>query len=463
MALINPDTLYTGGAVRFDSSPSVNLYAQLQQRQQAREAAKQEAFDTYIRGLNTKINPAGKRTVDDPAFQHFYKRWQDFGMQNKTALQKGDVPTQSEFNARYQDLLNLIQESKQAEDYKKPLVDILVDPNKRAQLSERVMPAIASHDEPLYIQDKSGEYIRNPNRRQLDFTSTLFNPQLDYAKQYEKWSKGYKMDEAAGDILRRDPITGTAIREYTSSFSPETKKQIAINAMNDVSADHKVGDYYQYRFEKLSDREFEELNKLYQQSFGKKNNLGGGIEVENYIDSPQKLAAAEALREASVTQKKEKEILDRQLAFQRAQTNIYLNRTGKDNQDLTLADYDIFKKFEKKYETKDVQIGKPDWLGRTPKKSATIIRASEVDVSDKKLIGDTKPYIDKDGTQFYIVREDGDWEGRNGQVISRANAARKNMDATSINEVKRGRLSGDIVPKPPVKPKPKNDPLGLLD
>lgn len=325
-----------------------------------------------------------------------------------------------------------------------------MDKSKRASMNPNAMKAIAAHDEPLYIQDKSGEYVRNPNRKDFDYTQDLYVPEIDYAKQYEKWSKGYKMDEVAGDILRRDPVTGTAIREYTNSFSPDTKKQIAINAANDVSADPKVGSYYQYRFEKLSDREFDDLNKVYQQAFGKKTNLGGGIEVDNYIDSPEKLAAAEALREANVVQKKEKEILDRQLAFQRAQVNINLNRTGS-APSASLADYDVLGRYSDKAKTIQRTLPKKGW-GKAETENVTIIPFGEVDVNDKKLIGEVLPITDPTTKErYYIVRDDGDWEGANKQVISRANAARKNMDATTISEEKRGRLSDDIVPNQGVR------------
>ena len=57
MALRNDPRLYTGGAVAFDSRPHLQLYANLQ----AREQAKNEAFDEYIRNADreSKFNLAG--------------------------------------------------------------------------------------------------------------------------------------------------------------------------------------------------------------------------------------------------------------------------------------------------------------------------------------------------------------------------------------------------------------------
>ncbi len=44
------------------------------------------------------------------------------------------------------------------------------------------------------------------------------------------------------------------------------------------------------------------------------------------------------------------------------------------------------------------------------------------------------------GEKGFIVREDGDWEGNNGQVISAINVARSNMDRTTSNEVQRTQI-----------------------
>jgi len=62
MAIQIPNNLYTGGNVALDSTPSVNFYRQIE----AERRAKQDAIDDYMRGLRSKVTPAGMRTADYP-------------------------------------------------------------------------------------------------------------------------------------------------------------------------------------------------------------------------------------------------------------------------------------------------------------------------------------------------------------------------------------------------------------
>jgi hypothetical protein len=330
MAIQNSPHLYTGGAVELDSSPTVNLYAQLAHRREAQRLAKEEAFDDYFRSLNKGINQAGVRVKDNEAFKHFYDKWQRYGLENKDKLLKKDINTQTEFNSMYQDILNLVNESKIEEEKKKPLVEIYTDPNKRSRLSSRVMPMIESHEQPLFLKDeKTGEYVRNRDRKSLDVTSNLFDPQFDFTKGFEGWSKGVDMSKTYGNVLRTDPKSGRVFTEVTESFTPQQVGQIASNAARSVADNPEVGAYYQQKFETLKDDEFKKLNEAFQSVYGKEVDLGVAGKHPNFIDSPEELAAAEAILQAkSLTKKGEEASLDRELATDRARMNIYISKGG---------------------------------------------------------------------------------------------------------------------------------------
>lgn len=66
------------------------------------------------------------------------------------------------------------------------------------------------------------------------------------------------------------------------------------------------------------------------------------------------------------------------------------------------------------------------------------IPANEVDANHKKLFGNVAPYSDDEGNKYYVVRDDGDWEGKGGQLISRTSVATEKQNKTSISEEKRG-------------------------
>src|SRR5574341_528528 len=135
MALQNDPRIYSGGGVVLDSRPHVQLYAQLKQREQA----KRDAYDDYVRNLNKNINPAGMRNQERAVFEDKLRQWQEFGLKNRDALsnpRKDNGAASMEFQAGYQDLQNLIAESKGEEEKKKPLVEIMTDPAKRDRLNE---------------------------------------------------------------------------------------------------------------------------------------------------------------------------------------------------------------------------------------------------------------------------------------------------------------------------------------
>ena len=60
MALINPSNLYSEGQVNLDSTP----YLRMQQQQQAKKQAREDALYKYFSELPTKINSAGMRVQD---------------------------------------------------------------------------------------------------------------------------------------------------------------------------------------------------------------------------------------------------------------------------------------------------------------------------------------------------------------------------------------------------------------
>ncbi len=458
MAINIPNNLYTAGAVSLDASPSVNMYAQIQARRQAQEQAKQATFDEYLRNLNTKVNAAGKRTIDNPAFQDMYNKWQQFGLQNRDKIMKNDINTRTQFDRGYQELLNFVNESKTEEEKKKPLVEILLDPNKRSKLSTNVFNSIQSHDEPLYVKDKEGNYVRNENRKSIDYTSNLFDPQFDLSKGFEGWAKGMKMGKGDFEIKQRDPVTGQVIRAYTEKYDPDQVKQISLNAARSVKDNPEYGNYYQQRFENLKDDEYKQLNEAFQRYYGKYINIPGGQKLSNYIDSPEEVAAADAIIQAeALTKKGEESVSDYDKKFQDSIAKMAYNSTliaGRSNNresDNDLSKYDVLGRYEPKYVTKNIKIKNQDGWG-TVLKEATVIPENEVDVLDKKLLGDVDAIKGDDGSKYYIVREDGDWEGNRGQVISKANVARANLDKTNINEEKRGRLSEDIAPNSKIKP-----------
>lgn len=272
MALQYDPRMYLGGAVELDSRPHTQLYGQLL----AKKQAQQEAFDEYIRNLNKSVNSAGLRNVDRPVFDKKMSEWQKFGIENRDNIRKRIGGADIEFANKYQDIQNLIAESKLEEEKKKPLVEILTDPTKRELLDESSIEGIASHDQPLYAKDETGSLVRNPNRRSFDYSGISFNPKpFDQDKYFDQFKDVTRME--LPPVISLDPTSKTQTTTTTSVFDQEAK---------DLIASRGVAEYMNNRsFKKTVDSlDPKEYNDFFKQNYG------------HDIQTPADLAAAYSLK-----------------------------------------------------------------------------------------------------------------------------------------------------------------------
>ena len=256
----NDSRLYTGGDVAFDNKPHWGLYFQ----QLAREQAKNDAFDDYIRNLNKNVNPAGLRNQDRPVFEEKLKQWQDDGIKNRANLQnprKDQGAASMKFQSGYQELLNFINESKQEEEKKKPLVEIITTPDKRDRLSEDVIPQVAAHDQPLYIKDETGQFVRNPNRKSFDVTSINFDPKPFEQDKFSQGLDDIKESQSSQEVKAlpgfKEEVTTTSV------FSPESKENIAYRAIGQFGQDKGFKKF----IKDLPQKERDDLKNLYESEF----------------------------------------------------------------------------------------------------------------------------------------------------------------------------------------------------
>lgn len=272
MALNIHPALYSGGNVELDSRPHTQLYGQLMAKKQAQN----EAFDEYIRNLNKSVNSAGMRNVDRPVFDKLVSDWQNFGMKNREAIRKRQGGADIEFQRKLQDILNLTAESKTEEEKKKPITEILVDPNKRELLDESSIEGLALHDQPIYVMGEDGTMQRNPNRKSFDYTSISFNPKpFDQDKYFDQFKDVTRME--LPPVVSLDPTTKTQTTTTTSVYDQEAK---------DLIASRGVAEYMNNRsFKKTVDSlDPKEYNDFFKKNYG------------HDIQSPADLAAAYSLK-----------------------------------------------------------------------------------------------------------------------------------------------------------------------
>jgi hypothetical protein len=256
MAIHNDSRMYSAGNVVFDQQPHVQLYANLMQR----KAAKDEAFDEYIRNQNKGINAAGMRNADRPVFDKKYSELQNFYIQNRDAIKNRKAGADIKYTQMNQDLLNLISESKTEEEKKKPLTEILLDPNKRERLSDTIFDDVSSHDQPIYVQKEDGTVERNPNRKSLDYGSVTFNPKpFEQDKYFKQFEDVKRMD--LPPVVTDDPKTMTQTVTTNSVFDKEAKDLIATRAVTDLMQNPS----FKSVVKQLDPKEY---NEFYKQNYG---------------------------------------------------------------------------------------------------------------------------------------------------------------------------------------------------
>ena len=162
-------------------------------------------------------------------------------------------------------------------------------------------------------------------------------------------------------------------------------------------------------------------------------------------DHPLALAMAEAIERAEsikdVVPREDKAYASRLISSRQQPT------TG------TIKDYDLLNKYDREKGqvidlvsegvTKEERIAKP----------TRVVFAKDVPSQDYQLITDKEnvfPYT-SGKMQYFIVRDDGNWEGAGGKVIDSYVVARANLDKTSLSEERR--LQQGIIPKKPTTKK----------
>ena len=315
MALqINPN-LYTGGNERVDSRPHVALYARLMEREQARN----DAFDQYFRNLNKNINPAGMRNQEREVFEDKLKQWQQYGVQNKETIhnpRKDRGEASMNFQAGYQDLMNLVAESKQKEEMKKPWVEIYSDPNKRDRVNhEQAMQSLAAHDAGLFERDpNTGQWVRNQKRRDFNITDIDFDPKPHEPDKFFKGLEDIKPSESFEKVTARDPKSLTQTVTTTSRFTQDDYDKTATRAVSSYGNDKGFKKYIDDLYKDPNAKEVLKYNETFKNIYG------------HDISSPGDLAAAYAIEGKSTSSTTSKLQDDKMAQFTEQERQRQVNR-----------------------------------------------------------------------------------------------------------------------------------------
>lgn len=317
--------IYSGGAVEFDSTPTVNLANQIMNRQMA----KSEALEQHYQNQFKNVNSAGMRTQDIPQFTAKVNEWQQFYQQNKKAIRNPRLDggkAASEFQARMQDAAALTQQSKNEQKKYEDLVPLLRDPEKRSRIPESFLQGLAAHELPL----------GDPNRKSLDLSTLNFDAKPFDVTMQQKYlqgaQQGLKMDEQITGVTT-DPKSFMQTVTTTSSLGPEAKGAIQSRAAGAYVSDPSFKSFIDEQA--TNPNMVKQYNEIYKKAYGKD------------ISTPEDLAAAWTLNsiQDNITKQKSEADWKARQDYLQGQRVALLNKrlaaekSGKSEQDGWINEY----------------------------------------------------------------------------------------------------------------------------
>jgi hypothetical protein len=255
MPLRNSPDIYSGGNVVFDSTPSTNLYAQLM----AKKQAKDEAIDEYYKKLPNTLNGAGMRDNDREGFDEGLAKAQQYWMQNRDKIRKGNTPEAFNYEQIFRELGTGVQNSKNAAKtdlelgkmrFNKENGYIFEDPDFMETQRQHTLP----------VWDKS--------HKAIDLgTVTLPTAPFDQEQQDKLWASvtkgvtpGKKYDYGK---QYKNPQTGQVIVPFAKTFDPEQVEKIADQASGLIKDNKSAKAYYTKMLNNPERAAIDELQKAY--------------------------------------------------------------------------------------------------------------------------------------------------------------------------------------------------------
>ena len=297
MALQNDPRMFTGGAVVFNSNPTVQFQAQQLAKKQAKEEALNKYFDDQLKSLNTEgirkhdlVDPEGKGRGIVDKINAWQKKW----MENKEGILRGGQP-KMQSDMELQDIRRQIAEAKAAGSFFNDL--------GKARAKGEYNP----DEDEVQILDKVTKPIYDPESKKADGTPYGWGdvapvvPEFDAKKQNEYWlasTKGLQPGKQYDyDKLTVNAKTGQAIVPFKEAYSPGQVKAIAEQAGEIAMNDKSVKKHFNKILDNPTSEEWEKLNKAYQSVFG----------TDKVVSTPEQAAQADAIIRASVPTKEGQE------------------------------------------------------------------------------------------------------------------------------------------------------------
>lgn len=263
---INP---YKKQRAVFDiSSKPLNLAVQLEQKEQA----KRDALDKYFMDYEKSINPAGVRKQEADVFMQKLAENKAFYLKNRDAIlnpSKYGYNAQSQYMGNFKDMVNLINQSKQAAGEDKALATILNQAKVSGKrVSDNVFGMLENSRKPI------GYGYQAPDASLLE----IYNPHNERQFTSNVWG-GIKLPTQ--EIEESEKIggksTGKIIKKTYEVITPDIAKNAAMGAMNEYKTSKGTRDHFD---ELYNDKDFtSQLNNTFKKAFNRDIQSGADLAV----------------------------------------------------------------------------------------------------------------------------------------------------------------------------------------
>jgi len=229
---------------------------------QKRKQAADEAIDKWVGEQTKGLDQNAVRKQDREAFDNMYKDFVSYGIQNKKEIAKNPA-ARFDFQNRAKELFRFVEDSKNAAKEPEKAVGWLSDPEKRNKVNlEAVIGAISAHEQPLKVKDPyTGTWVDNLVRRKIDYTKNYWKvAPPDINKLFNEASQGKETFKEGLELIPNDPTTpeGRARianfkiqQKFKISYTPESIKEIGVNAYNIVNSNPDTNDSYKNALENI--------------------------------------------------------------------------------------------------------------------------------------------------------------------------------------------------------------------
>lgn len=215
MAVQNDPRMYSAGAVALNSQPSVNMYAQLL----ARKQAKFDAMDAYQRDRISKVNDKGLRDIDRQLFDNSLSEIYGNYTTNKDKILKGGNKEAFEYETKWRTPKEILSKSQVSAATHEAAMKLYNERFKRKDVMPKgFMEELALNDLP----------VDDPNYKLFDLKKWVQDPPPLNMPSFLKNFSGIEREGVRYDDIPEQPLKQNEVR-YFKDGSLSAIKFIAAN------------------------------------------------------------------------------------------------------------------------------------------------------------------------------------------------------------------------------------------